>query len=750
MRGTTYVGSAGVHSAALPLPLTPLVGREGEVAAARHELQRAEVRLLTLLGPPGVGKTRLAQALAARVAGDFPGGVWLVPLAPLAEAALVLPAIARALGLVDAAGTDLPLRERLEARLRGAPRLLVLDNAEHVLPAAGQALLRRLGVFVGGFTLEAAEAVAGGAAGDPGGDVLEGLAALVDTSLVGPPVEGPAGEAGGPGGSVGEARYGLLETVREFALERLGLSGEAEAVRRRHARHYLALVEAAPPAGRLGYGPFERPTLARFEREHDNLRAALRWAQVQGDGEVLLRLAGALYRFWWPRGHVGEGRAWVEAALAKSTGRDAAAAPRLRAARARALNGAGVLARAQGDLSAARGYFEESLTALRQLGDAAGVTNAVQNLGAVATLQGDAGAARPLLEGSLATWRGVGNRYGVETALLFLGFAAVIEGRDDEARRRFEECVVHASALDEKRGWATALGHLAMLAAARGDRVRATDLCRESFPIALAAGDRRLVVDAVDRCACLAAAAEARGGVPVESGTGRGAEASAGASLAGWVALAAGGGRWIGRAIADAAAARSVDQLAETVRRIEQGWGRAFALQADVTDRGAVDRLAPAVERRPEPLDLLVNNGGELAPIGVVWEVGPGAWRRCQEVTLRGPLLCARAVLPGMPTRRGGHLAELVRRAEEPRGEIRRADVNVLWRRDDGVAVPTDRSTPAGAMATCPRPPGASAAVASSPARISTGRRVPSATSVRHLRDRTASTAQPAPGRRQP
>jgi predicted ATPase len=138
MRGTTYADPAGARVPAFPAPMTPLIGREREVAAARRALLREDVRLLTLLGPPGVGKTRLAQALAARAAADFPGGVWLVPLAPIADASLILSAVAGVVGVVDGGGSGLPVRERLEARLRGAPRLLVLDNCEHLLPAAGE------------------------------------------------------------------------------------------------------------------------------------------------------------------------------------------------------------------------------------------------------------------------------------------------------------------------------------------------------------------------------------------------------------------------------------------------------------------------------------------------------------------------------------------------------------------------------------------------------------------------------------
>ena len=133
MSGATHTEQVGCPALA---PLTPLVGREGAVEAARRLLLREDVRLLTLIGPPGVGKTRLAQALAARVVRDFAGGVHLVPLASVTEATLVLPTLARALGVVEAA--DLPLSERLRLCLRGARRLLILDNFEQLLPAAAE------------------------------------------------------------------------------------------------------------------------------------------------------------------------------------------------------------------------------------------------------------------------------------------------------------------------------------------------------------------------------------------------------------------------------------------------------------------------------------------------------------------------------------------------------------------------------------------------------------------------------------
>jgi predicted ATPase/DNA-binding CsgD family transcriptional regulator len=624
-------GPAQARPHDLPAPLTRLIGREAEVRAVCDALLAPEVRLLTLVGAPGIGKTRLALAVARALVGGppagadrglgaepwFADGVVFVPLAPLRDPMLVVSAIAQAVGVREAGGQSLPAT--LQAALRARQLLLVLDNCEH-LPAAApsvaellaacpgltvlatsraplhlygeheypvpplvlpdlarladpqalarvpavallveraravrpdfgltaqnapavaevcvrldglplalelaaarlkllppqallvrlgsrldilgdgtrdrpsrhntlraalawshdllsageQRLLRRLAVFVGGWTLAAAEIVCDPDS-DPAVDVLDGIAALVDQSLV-RVAEAPDGEP----------RYTMLETIREYASERLVASGEAAEIPRRHAEYFLALAEGAAPE-------FWRSEVIaapnRLEAEHENLRAALAWSQNEVGGsttreddraaatDMWLRLVGALGSFWGVRGYFNEGRRWLEQALAARGWTSASA-------RAWALNRAGWLARLQNDHDRATAFLEESRALYRDFGDKRGMAAAARYLGEVAQVRGDYARARPLLEEHLALLREVGDRRDVARGLACLALLARDQGQYERAAAILEESLDVYRSSGALHGIAGTLRDLASVMLYQGRYERAIALSDESL-----------------------------------------------------------------------------------------------------------------------------------------------------------------------------------------------------------------------------------------------------------------------------
>lgn len=593
----------------LPLQPTPFLGREQELAQVVALVQRPDVRFLTLTGPGGTGKSRLALQAAAELLDDFADGVYFVPLAALADSDLVLATVAMTLGMREEGGQ--PVGQRLRAFLADKQVLLVLDNLEHLVhaaPAVGellataprlmimttsrtplrlraeweyavpplglprrkpppppeqlsqfeavrlfiqraqavkadftidnasapavaeicwcldglplaielaaarvrmlppaamltrlghrlplltggardaperqrtlrntiawsydllepgdQTVFRRLAVFTGGATVEAAETVA-----DPEGqlDIFGSLERLLEQSLLRQDV-----------GLDGEPRFTMLETIREFGLELLAADGEGDAVRQRHAAFYLDLVEQAEPAL---IGPGQVTWLDRLETEHGNLRAVLGWA-LERDVETALRLAPGLRRFWLRRGHLGEGRAWLDRIL------EASGEPG--PLHVEALLGAVSFSRHFGDLQRADTANETALQIARHSQDRRAEALALIDLGMVAGHQGDVARWSELTERSLALWRELGETWGTALALNNLGYAAYLQGDFARAAVLLDEALVLAREAGDRVLVGSTLDSLGALAEAQEALGRAASLYREALVVAQEMGN---------------------------------------------------------------------------------------------------------------------------------------------------------------------------------------------------------------------------------------------------------------------
>jgi predicted ATPase/class 3 adenylate cyclase len=529
----------------LPRPASSFVGRDREVEEVVSLLQNG-ARLLTLTGPGGSGKTRLAIEAAADLVPEFKAGVFWVGLSPLRDPSLVTDTIARTLGAKDRLAEHIGAREllllldNLEQVIEAAPELaslvescpnlkLLITSREllrvrgeveyPVLPLADpdavelfcarsrltaddtiaelcgrldylplaielaaaratvlsprqilerlssrldllkggrdahprqqtlratiewshdlliedeERLFARLAVFRGGCTLEAAEEIAKAD--------LDILQSLVDKSLL---------------RHTGD-RFWMLETIQEFAAERLEESGEAAALGHRHAAHFLALAEEAYPH-LIGH---PKAWLDGLEREHDNLRAALDRLEISGETQEALRLAGALSRFWYQKRHVTEGGRRLEDALR--------ADERPTPARARALNGATYMANVRGDVAAAKRWAHEALTLHRRLGDAWGTAYSTYLLGQTAKEVSDWATARDLFEESLRAFRELGDEHYTLMATDLLGLACYKLGDRERARALHEENLRGARASDNAGLEAMELGALGLYAADEG------------------------------------------------------------------------------------------------------------------------------------------------------------------------------------------------------------------------------------------------------------------------------------------
>jgi predicted ATPase/class 3 adenylate cyclase len=634
----------------LPVQLSSFVGRDAELAQAKELLGRT--RLLTITGPGGTGKTRLALQLAAEVSSEFPDGTFFVDLAPVSEPALVVPAIAAGLGIRED-GWEQPVRVSLDDFLRDRQLLLILDNFEQVidsgpvitellelgsglkvlvtsraslrlrgeqdmplaplqvpdladvqsiaelsrneavalfaarasavapgfvldertarpiveilaridglplaielaasraavlspeviaarmerrlpllvggprdlparqrtlratvgwsydlLPPGHRMLFRRLSVMNGGATEEAAATVCD--AGDLGEDLLEGLLALEECSLV-QTEHGPTG-----------LRFGMLGTIREFGLERLQAEDDRDAVERRRAGWCLDLAETADPLLR---GPELLHWLQVLQVEHDNLRAALRWATERGEAGLGLGLLSALWRNWHLAGLLSEGRRWADGILALS---DAATPTR---ERSKGLTALGGLAYWQNDWPVVRRSYEEALAISRalddppgiaegtynlafahspvdgrvrarglflksrglfeELGDQRGIADSLWGLAMVTRLERDFGRARRFAEDSLALHRHRGDLVGLVDSLEEVGRAAFGMGDLDAARACFLESLQILGLVGYRTGIAIVLDNLAAQENAWGRPVRALRLAGASEALKRAAG----------------------------------------------------------------------------------------------------------------------------------------------------------------------------------------------------------------------------------------------------------------------
>jgi predicted ATPase/DNA-binding SARP family transcriptional activator len=597
---------AAAHN--VPLSLTSFVGREGEIDEVKSLLTVA--RLLTLTGVGGAGKTRLALRVAWDLLGSYSDGVWLVPLASLADGGRLARTVAEALHIPEQPG--LPATEALVNALREREILLLLDNCEHLGTAPGELaavllaacadlhilatsrarlgvsgemtvsvrplstpdlstfeaavesdavrlfverarfrrpdfaltpatapavtricrrvegiplaielaaartgalsleeianrlddapgflvagdsvearhttlrgaldwshdllddeerrLFRRLSVFKGGWDIAGAAAVDGD--GTEGG-TLDLLTKLVDKSLV--VVEG-AVEAG--------VRYRFVEPVRQYAIQRRVDAGEEALVRRRHAQYFAAIAETTEQELR---GPDARRYLDLLTTEHDNLREALRWAVEAPAPEVGLRIAAGIWRFWFMRGYMDEGRTLLRPLLEIADGVPADL-------RARALNAAGALAFYQSDTDEALTSYEAALTLYRALGDEGATGRVLSNLGLVLKDRGDSDAAEQLFREALEVARHRDDRRSMASAYGNLGILAQERGAYEEARTLHEQSLALKRELGGKFEVANTLNNLGAIALEQGEYRRARGFLEEALALAVEQGVQR-------------------------------------------------------------------------------------------------------------------------------------------------------------------------------------------------------------------------------------------------------------------
>ncbi len=602
-----------MHFSHLPTQLTSLVGREQERVRVCAQLRRPEVRLLTLVGTGGVGKTRLALAVATELTDAYPDGVVFVSLALLRDPHLVIGAIARSLGLpersleqvqyflynrrlllildnfeqVGSAAAEIErllacpevkvlVTSRAALRIQGEhefpvyplslpdlrtlsqfppdellshypslalfvqraqavqpefqltsenasilaeicvrldglplalelaaarvkllpPRVLLarlslslLSDGTRTLPTRQQTLrntlkwsydllsaddqqvFRRMSVFAGGCTLEAIETLCAAGEERQRFAVFESVSSLLGMSLLSQAKR--QGE---------EARWEMLETVREYALECLEEHEETEVTRHAHALYYLALIERMTPG--QGSEGGQRRWLRRLTEEQDNVRAALDFLIQHREANLAVRLSGDLWHYWMNRGYFREGSTWLAASLALPHERT----PTME--RARALCGAGDLAKRQGNYEAAIAFLQESIDSYQALGDKNGLAEALLHLGLSRAYARRFSEARSLIEQSLALSREMYNTRLLGHTMDSLARMAWIQGDIEATRTLAEESLQIGSQLDEVRAQVSPRKLLASVALVRGDYTRAARLAQELLTISQEIGDR--------------------------------------------------------------------------------------------------------------------------------------------------------------------------------------------------------------------------------------------------------------------
>ena len=463
------LGMAGESLMQVPSLTIPDANEPGLVGSLEHLADSDAVRLFLERGravQPSLTLTNENAEAVAQICRRLDGIPLAIELAAARVRSLPPQQIAARLDdrfrlLTGGSRTALPRHRTLRA---------ALDWSFDLLSEAERVLLPRLSVFGGSFILEAAEAVC---AGGPvsGDEVLDLLGRLVEKSLL-MPEEGST-----------EARYRMLETIRDYSQETLSESGEASELYGRHRDWFVALVDQA----RAGFfaGPEQATWLKRLSDDHDNLRAALQWAHEDPEGaRAELSLASGLWRFWEIRGHLAEGSAWLERALSRTGGE-------VSAQRASALTGAGVLAAQRGDAAAAGAMHEASLLLQRELGNPLAVAAACNNAASAAIERGNLDRARELYREAVELGENGGDLQGAAYTVLNLADLAARQGDDVEADGLYAKSIQTFERFGDVWGMAQATSRLALVSRRRGDMAAARRRYEDAMKLYRRIGDRR-------------------------------------------------------------------------------------------------------------------------------------------------------------------------------------------------------------------------------------------------------------------